>query len=302
MRFERIGEWAVAQLAFGLMGALKLLPADAALNLSDRIARRVGRKMHRNKLVVANLRNAFPEKNESEIEALAEGSWANLGRMAAEYVFFDKLFSFEPDAFAKGRVVLEGEEHVQALVAKGRPFIFMTAHTGNFEILPHVARVFGAPIAVLFRPPNNPFIAARILKLRGKGSDMLVPSRGGGSSRALAHQLAANKGIGVLVDQKFSRGVPATFFGLPVHTNPLVPRLARQFHCDVVPARSVRLPGNRFKIIAEAPLELPRTVDGEVDVDKAVQVMNDKVEAWVREFPEQWLWYHDRWNIKKSLR
>jgi Kdo2-lipid IVA lauroyltransferase/acyltransferase len=26
------------------------------------------------------------------------------------------------------------------------------------------------------------------------------------------------------------------------------------------------------------------------------------VESWVREHPEQWLWYHDRWNIKHSLK
>jgi len=29
--------------------------------------------------------------------------------------------------------------------------------------------------------------------------------------------------------------------------------------------------------------------------------LNDKVEGWVRENPEQWLWYHDRWNIKKTV-
>jgi KDO2-lipid IV(A) lauroyltransferase len=32
------------------------------------------------------------------------------------------------------------------------------------------------------------------------------------------------------------------------------------------------------------------------------QLLNDKVESWVREYPEQWLWYHDRWHIKKHLK
>ena len=31
-------------------------------------------------------------------------------------------------------------------------------------------------------------------------------------------------------------------------------------------------------------------------------MLNDKVESWVREYPEQWLWYHDRWNIKHTLK
>jgi len=30
-------------------------------------------------------------------------------------------------------------------------------------------------------------------------------------------------------------------------------------------------------------------------------MLNDKVESWVREYPGQWLWYHDRWRIKGNL-
>jgi Kdo2-lipid IVA lauroyltransferase/acyltransferase len=29
--------------------------------------------------------------------------------------------------------------------------------------------------------------------------------------------------------------------------------------------------------------------------------LNDKVESWVREYPGQWLWYHDRWHIKRTI-
>jgi len=25
------------------------------------------------------------------------------------------------------------------------------------------------------------------------------------------------------------------------------------------------------------------------------------VEQWVRDYPGQWLWYHDRWDIKRGL-
>lgn len=299
MGFDRFRQWIVAQAAFGLLRGLALLPADAALNVTARLARRFGPKTRRHRLVVANLRNAFPEKTEAEIEALAAASWEHLGRMAAEYVFFDKLFDFDPARFGEGRIEIEGAEHVRDLRERPRPFIFFTAHTGNFEMLPHVGTAFGNPVAVLFRPPNNPFIAERVARLRGKGSDRLVPSYAG-SSRVLARQLEAGKGIGVLVDQKFKSGVPTLFFGRPLKTNPLVPRLARQFACDVLPVRSIRLADNRYRIVVEPPMALPRNAGGEIDVEAATQAINDKVEAWVREYPEQWLWYHDRWDIKKA--
>ena len=48
-------------------------------------------------------------------------------------------------------------------------------------------------------------------------------------------------------------------------------------------------------------MAIPRKANGAVDVDATAQMLNDKVEQWVREYPGQWLWYHDRWNIKRSL-
>lgn len=301
MGFARFRQWIVAQAALGALGVLKLLPADAALNFAARQARRFGPKLRRHRLVVANLRNAYPEKSAAEIETLAAASWEHLGRMAVEYIFFDKLFDFERAPSDESRIELEGAEYLADVRERQRPFIFFTAHTGNFEILPHMAAALGHPVAVLFRPPNNPYIAAHLAKLRGAGSNRLVPSLAG-SSMVLARQLDSGGGIGVLVDQKFKRGLPGRFFGLPVKTNPLVPRLARQFDCDVLPTRTIRLPGNRFRIVVEPPMPLPRDAAGGIDVEAATQAISDKVEAWVREYPEQWLWYHDRWDIRKSLR
>jgi lauroyl/myristoyl acyltransferase len=48
--------------------------------------------------------------------------------------------------------------------------------------------------------------------------------------------------------------------------------------------------------------QIPRKADGSVDVEATAQKLNDKVESWVREYPGQWQWFHDRWNIKNSLK
>lgn len=105
----------------------------------------------------------------------------------------------------------------------------------------------------------------------------------------------------MLVDQKFKKGQPTTFFGSEVRTNPLLAKLVRQFGCDIYPARCIRLPGNRYRLEIEPKVEIPKDDRGRVDVQATAQMLNDKVESWVREYPEQWLWYHDRWNIKKTL-
>lgn len=291
-------DWLVAKASFGLLGALRVLPLDLSVRGIIKIARWMGPKLKRHRLVVYNLRQAFPEKTAPEIEALALKTWEQLGRMLSEYIFFHKLYDFDPAHPHQGRVTLRDESGVIAdLKARPRAHIFVTAHTGNFELLPHVATAMGVPIAVLYRPPNNPYIAEEINRFRGGSTDWLIPSFGGASA-ALARHLSEGRGLGILVDQKFRKGVESSFFGRPVKTNPLVPRLARQFDCDVIPARCIRLEGNRFEIEVLPPLALPRDEAGLIDPDRAVQVLNDQVEAWVREFPEQWLWYHDRWHQK----
>ncbi|OLP56618.1 lipid A biosynthesis lauroyl acyltransferase [Rhizobium rhizosphaerae] len=297
---RRARAWTIAQLAFLPLVLMKLLPADTALNLMDWLARKIGPRLKRHRLIMINLRNAFPEKSAAEIEAIALESWGSIGRMAAEYVFLDELFDFDPDK-PGGRVEVVGIPQFLELRDRPRPFIVFTAHTGNFEMLPVAGSAFGLDVTVLFRPPNNPYMAEKIFDFRQKRMGTLVPSHAG-SSFALARQLERGGGIGVLVDQKFKKGLHTQFFGQKVQTNPLLAKLVRQFGCDVYPARCVRLPGNRYRLELEPPIAIPLKPEGAVDVEATAQLLNDKVEQWVREYPGQWLWYHDRWRIRRNLK
>lgn len=294
-------QWSIAQIAFAFLNFLKIFPADPALNFADWLVRKIGPRTGRHRLMLTNLANAFPEKSETERERIALASWGNMGRLAAEYVFLDRLFDFDPEAENPGRIEVSGIPLFLELRDDPKPFIVFTAHSGCFELLPVAGSAFGLNVTVMFRPPNNPYIAEKVFSFRSARMGKLVPSHAG-SSFALARQLEAGKGIGVLVDQKFQKGLTTTFFGQPVQTNPLLAKLVRQFDCEVYPARCIRLPGNRYRLEIEPKVEIPRTPTGAVDVQATGQLLNDKVESWVRENPEQWLWYHDRWNIKHSLK
>ncbi|ASW06884.1 lipid A biosynthesis lauroyl acyltransferase [Rhizobium sp. 11515TR] len=293
-------QWLVAQVIFGFLNFLKLFPADAGINFADRLTRKIGPRMRRHQLMLTNLRNAFPEKSETEIEEIARASWGNMGRLAAEYVFLDRLFDFDPHSDTPGRIEVSGIPIFLDLRDNPRPFVVFTGHTGNFELLPVAGAAFGLTVTVLFRPPNNPYVARKVFDFRAKRMGNLVPSHAG-SSFSLARELEAGRGVGVLVDQKFRKGLKTLFFGREVKTNPLLPKLVRQFNCEVYPARCIRLPDNRYRLEIEPKLEMPRNEAGGLDLTATAQMLNDKVESWVRENPEQWLWYHDRWNIKKSV-
>jgi KDO2-lipid IV(A) lauroyltransferase len=298
---RRAHYWLVAQAVLGTLTILRLLPPDKALDFADRWARRIGPWTGRHRVALDNLRRAFAGKSEAELQAIASDMWANMARLAAEYIFIDQLFDFHPANGVPGRVEVNGVEIFKRLRDEPAPHVFFTGHVGNFEFLPIAAASLDLKLTALFRPPNNPYLAERLFSTRRSTMGELLASKSG-VAFALARILERGGNIGVLVDQKFHRGVRTTFFGRECETSPLVPKLARQYECDVYPARCLRLPGNRFRLEVFEKLDLPRDEQGMVDVKRSAQLLNDTVEAWVREDPGQWMWFHKRWKMSARPR
>jgi KDO2-lipid IV(A) lauroyltransferase len=294
-RWRIVSDWTAAQAVFGLLRLIKLMPPRAGLDTAAALGRWIGPLTPRHKVATENLRLAYPEKDDAWIEATARANWEQMARLAAEFVFLDAIFDFDPDRPGEGLIEVEGAEIFEELRDRKGPFIFFTGHLGSFELLPICAAAFDLEVTALFRKPNNRYIAREILATRRTSGGHMVPSKAG-AAWALAGTLDRGGAVGMLVDQKFKKGVRTTFFGRECRTNPLVPKLARQFDCEVYPVRSIRLPGGRYRLELKPRIELPRTADGVIDIAASCQTLNDVVEAWVREYPEQWMWFHRRWQ------
>lgn len=294
---KKLRDFAAAKALFAILRVLRRLPADRGLRIADALSRAIGPWTPRHRLAIENLRLAYPDKDMAWIEATARANWGQMGRIAAEYVFLDEIFDFDPERPAgEGLIEVDGLERFVELRDNPRPAIFFTGHLGSFELLPICAATFGLEVTALFRQPNNRYIAREVLAARRTRGGHLVPSKAG-AAWALAGKLQSGGNVGMLVDQKFGKGETTTFFGRPCRTNPLLPKLARQFDAEIYPARSIRLPGGRYRLVLEPRLDLPRTDAGEIDVRASCQALNDVVERWVREHPEQWMWFHRRWQV-----
>lgn len=288
-------DWTLARWYLAFMAMVKWLPAGRAIAVTGALARFFGMRHKRTKIARDNLRHAFPQKSEAEIETILEEMWTNLGRLAAEYAFLEKIFDFDPERPGEGRFEVAGIEHFVALSELEGPAICFTAHTGNWEMLPVGAAAYGLDITALFRPPNNRFLAREVLKARRTSMGHLVPSKAG-AAWALAGILDEGGKVGVLADQYFGKGLPVTFFGRETRANPLLAKLARNYDCPVYPARTVRLADGRYRLELQAPLDIPRDARGKVDQAALTQAVSDVMEGWIREHPGQWLWLHKRWR------
>ena len=76
----------------------------------------------------------------------------------------------------------------------------------------------------------------------------------------------------------------------------MLARLARHIECPIHGARIIRLPKHRFRIEMTDAIAPARNAEGQIDVQGTMQIVTNVVEAWVREYPEQWLWLHRRWR------
>jgi KDO2-lipid IV(A) lauroyltransferase len=285
-------------IAVLLMRGIRLGDRVRVANSAGRFMRRLGPWLPEHKTGRANLMAAFPEKSPEEIEQILSGVWDNVGRVAAEFSFLDRIRVQLPGD--SGPVDASYDEitlkHVEAICSAPQATAFFGAHLANWELPALAAARFGVGAAVLFRAPSMRAIADAILKIRARSMGTLIPS-GFDAPLRLAGSLERGTHVGMLVDQHEYRGVEVTFFGRPCKANPLIAQLARHTGCNIRGVRVVRLPdGNHFWGEFTEPLVLPRDKDGEVDIQQTMQAITTVIEGWVREHPEQWLWLHRRWR------
>ncbi|MBV9655563.1 MAG: lipid A biosynthesis lauroyl acyltransferase [Acetobacteraceae bacterium] len=280
-----------------LLRLLRRIDPDRAAGFCGAVARRLGPLTPVHKIGRDNLRAAFPDADPAWIERTLRGAWDNLGRVAGEYVHLGALWDFNPEhPDPNGRIVTDDQALFYSLRNDGKPALCFAAHLANWELPAVAASRHGLPSAVIYRMPNNRAVAAEIARIRQGLMGRLIRSRSE-AALEMAGALAAGEHLGMLVDQHWSRGPLVTFFGRPCRANPTLARLARQFpDCPVIGVRAIRLGGSRFRLAATGPISLPRTAAGEIDVPAATQLINTIVEGWVREHPEQWLWFHRRWR------
>ncbi|WP_188578162.1 lipid A biosynthesis lauroyl acyltransferase [Azorhizobium oxalatiphilum] len=274
---------------------MRLFPASWSSNIIGNLGRWFGPWFLVSKVARCNLRAAFPEKSPREIEAIVAGCWENLARMAGEFAVLDRIWDYDPANPGKGTIELVGADIMARLRDDGRPALFFTAHTGNWELNAITGEKLGVRGGVLYRAPNNQKAAEVVLAMREKTMPGLIRA-GRAAGRQMAQMLEDGQHLGMLVDQHWGQGVTVQFFGRPAATNPTLARLARQFDCPVHGMRVIRLPKNRFRIEITEEVHLPRDAEGKIDVQDAMQTVSSVIEDWVREYPEQWLWLHRRWR------
>lgn len=290
-RLMRLEAW-VARALLKLF--LWMGPARAS-NVAGWFCRLVGPLLPPSRIADKNLQLAMPELTAAQRTRIVKGVWDNLGRTVGELPHLSRLQENTPSGPG---FEVQGAEYLEEQARLGGAVLFVSGHIGNWEMLPPGVARHGTPFASFYRAAGNPLIDSMIRTLRDTvmaPTPMPLFAKGARGAREALAYVSKGGRLGMLVDQKMNDGMEARFFGQPAMTAPALAAMALRYRCAVIPGYVQRLGPARLRIVVEAPMVLPDTGDKQQDLRLLVQMVNDRLESWIRHKPESWLWLHRRW-------
>ena len=238
--------------------------------------------------VRANLQVCFPELSATEREALCRRHYESVGIGLTELA---TSWFGDPERLRE-TVRIEGREHLEDALEKGKGVLFFCGHFTPMELIHAVMRPLCPRVTAMYRPMRNELLDRIILRGRGRHIDELISKY---SVKTLLRRLSENSVVFYLADQssrdKYSAPVP--FFGLPAMTNTAVSRILRISGATLLPLYFRRLEdGGGYVASIDAPLpDLPSN-DPVADTTRLMQALED----YIRTCPEQYTWMHRRFK------
>jgi len=283
---------AVGKLSRFLIGVFERWMHGKSAVKAEKLGRRIGRtlfrvsKKHRDR-ALANLKLAYPDLPEAERKSLAIQVFEHFGMVATDFM----RTSTRSDEEVAANMEVEGREIVDRVLAEGKGMLVVTAHFGNWERFAQFARTQGKEIFAVARDLDDAQAHSDVQRLR-ELTGLTVISRGN-AARTMISLLRENKIVALLPDQNCSESF-LPFFGHPTGTVLGPATISLRTGAPMVPCFCARVGPGKYKTIVWPPIE--PTPDIENKVEALSRSMNDAIERVIRLYPDQWLWFHDRWK------
>lgn len=274
---------------------LDLLPEPSALAIGALAGRCGGGLWLRyRRIALANMGVAFPDWSAARREKLLAAHLRQLGCTAAEWARLPSLACGE----MLDRVDFEGLPQLASAFSRGRGVLVASAHYGFWElILPALRRRLGNPhLTAVVRAQRNPYLHTLVAERRrlGDGGEPLPQD-----ASAVLGTLRGNGGVGLLADHYLSPrrgGLLAPFLGRRAWTNPGPATLALRSGSALLLGHTRPLARGRHLVTLGPEIAPPETGDRSRDIAIMTEQVNEEISGWIRERPELWLWFHDRFR------
>jgi len=281
-------------LLTGLLKLISWLPLPVVRGLGHLVGFVFGHviRHHRSKAFEA-LARSMPELGKKERKRIINTMYQLQGINGVEMVWYSMRGL---ETVAKD-VEIEGLENLRQALDRGKGMLGLTAHIGNFELMPMATAARGFNVSVIVKRIKNKTVNYVIGELRAH--ERLAFFSAKNAYRDCLKALRRNEVVGMIIDQNMTRdnGIFVDFFGKQASTSPGLAYMAAQSQAPVVPSFIYRQPNGRHTLKFFPLIEPPEARTPEA-IHAATQLYTTVIEDAVREAPEQWIWMHRRWKTQ----
>ena len=245
------------------------------------------------KIAYENIRHSLKLHDEKLVKLYIKRCYQNLGKTAVEFMRFPKTSQKLIQEF----VEFEGIHHIENALSLGNGAIILTGHFGNWELLAASISTKIAPLTPIVRELRSPRLNELVTKYRKKAGYATI-DRDTGIRDAL-RCLRSNNLLGIVADVDTTvNGVFVDFFGRPAYTPYSPIAFALKTGAVILPSFIIRQPDGSHQAIIEPPMELKQTDNKKQDLIENTQKFTKIIETYIRKYPEQWIWMHERWKTQ----
>jgi Kdo2-lipid IVA lauroyltransferase/acyltransferase len=242
-----------------------------------------------------NLELAFPALT---LKTRKRILWLEYLHLGYQLVEFCRMRRYTPEN-TRNSIRTDGLDHYLAAKARDKGVLIVTGHLGAWELSSFYHSLMGYPMGMVIRRLDNRRLDAFVNRIRCMhgntvlhkddfGRGLLVAMRDGGT-------------VGILMDTNMTppQGAFVKFFGVEACTATGLAHVARKTDAAVLPGFMVWEPAEQGYTLRFGPeIVIPHTDDIAADILEGTQRCTSEIEAWIRRYPDQWLWIHRRWKTR----
>ena len=238
-------------------------------------------------LAIDNIKNAFPEKDEKEVQRIAKESYKTMGKMIMTSIFLEEITQNE-------NTVVENEELMRkACENNEKAVLIVSLHLGGFEAGSKMRDI--RKFYAVFRNQKNKKINDLMTKWREKGELNSLPLHDSDALRKAINE----ESIIALASDHYGKDVNVTFFGRET-TGVAGPVLLSIKHKIPIVLAYAVFDGDVIRVKNKKIIEIEKQEKLKETMRFNMQKIYHEFEEIIREYPEQYMWQHKRWRNKKK--
>jgi KDO2-lipid IV(A) lauroyltransferase len=248
---------------------------------------------YRRKVVATNLRNAFPEKNASELKTIKKKFYKHLADLFIETFM---LIHMSRENLKK-RFTVINPEIIRKFSDEGRDIVAVCGHYNNWEWMAAIPLFTETKCISIYKPLKNRFFDKFMNDLRQKYGMVLTPMSN------IVREIINDKNNGIRTISAFiADQTPAiteinfwTKFlnqDTPVYLG--AEKIAAKYDMAVVFYNIRKIKRGYYSLTLEVLFENTAGLPEHTVTEAHVR----KLEEIIKENPEYWIWSHRRWKFK----